>query len=501
MDNTTAKIYIDLTPFICESFASNKKIYKLIDSIYEKDHIEYYQLAKNNVWYNHEILTCQSIEKEILMKKALGIILECDSDKMLKIINKGWKQLYSLIKPKSIIKLSEVLKKTLPIQNINHLYKMTNDELNAYGTISIVLSRLLDKEIDVEDSAYKTIMNYYHKELKWADEGAYRFSYTSIPTDSKNKIKTLKERIYAEYNLNRYWISFTSTDVPEEINKYIQGFSFLFDVEKLSTSIIEEEVLSERDIEEILSSYFVVSGNLNKESAVKFLVAGHIIRALLRAYKNLKQQYFKNNKETLYLDLDTAKHEASVAKNEAKRLEDIIVQKNKEIESLQRQVKSEYSRAVAEYREKLKEAIIKTEDLEQQIIRLKSENEDLKTALFDSAEEITESFEPVDLAQYRGVIVGGHTNWHKRMKEILPPNWRFIHPDDRLDLSILPSADFVFFYTNYLSHAVFIPVIAEARKKDIPIGYLRRINDVECVIDIQKIISNQVKTKESHYKE
>jgi hypothetical protein len=76
---------IDLTPFLCEAFSSNPKIYKAIEEIYLQNRLAYYRLAKESSWYTHEILTCQSIEKEIVMKRALGILLEGDTEKLVVI--------------------------------------------------------------------------------------------------------------------------------------------------------------------------------------------------------------------------------------------------------------------------------------------------------------------------------------------------------------------------------------------------------------------------------
>jgi hypothetical protein len=91
---------IDLTPFLCEAFSSNPKIYKAIEEIYLQNRLAYYRLAKESSWYTHEILTCQSIEKEIVMKRALGILLEGDTEKILLIIKKGWKSIYNQTKSK-----------------------------------------------------------------------------------------------------------------------------------------------------------------------------------------------------------------------------------------------------------------------------------------------------------------------------------------------------------------------------------------------------------------
>jgi hypothetical protein len=96
---------------------------------------------------------------------------------------------------------------------------------------------------------------------------------------------------------------------------------------------------------------------------------------------------------------------------------------------------------------------------------------------------------PVDLREFKGIIIGGHENWHNRMKQLLPDTWRFVHPDDNIDTQAIFWADIIFFYVNYLSHAVFTKIYPEAKKNNIPIGYLKRINYQDCLEDIQRRLS------------
>lgn len=157
------------------------------------------------------------------------------------------------------------------------------------------------------------------------------------------------------------------------------------------------------------------------------------------------------------------------------------------LSSLQKQVKSEYGRAVSEFKNEIKEKEIDNSILRQELARSQIEVEELKKIAF-SQEEPEEVTEPVDLSEFKGVIVGGHENCHNRMKEILPDSWRFVHPDDNIDTQIIAGADIVFFYVNYLSHAVFSKIFPEAKKNNIQVGYLKSVNIQECLQEIQKML-------------
>ncbi len=112
------------------------------------------------------------------------------------------------------------------------------------------------------------------------------------------------------------------------MKRFSNGLAYLFDTEGLTSSIIEDQVMSEKDIEEIIAAYYVSSIDRTETEGAKFLAAGHIVKSLLRAYGQLKQQYFKANNETLYLEIDTCQQEAKEARLELKKQEWVINQKN-----------------------------------------------------------------------------------------------------------------------------------------------------------------------------
>ena len=179
---------IDLTPFLCEAFSSNPKIYKAIEEIYLQNRLAYYRLAKESSWYTHEILTCQSIEKEIVMKRALGILLEGDTEKILLIIKKGWKSIYNQVKSQQVVKFSEILYQMIPKTKTGQ-DRITNDELNSYAMVIIILAVLLEKDLDEEDDVYLIFINSCYERLQWADEGEYRFSLKSLTKEDKRKVR------------------------------------------------------------------------------------------------------------------------------------------------------------------------------------------------------------------------------------------------------------------------------------------------------------------------
>lgn len=74
-------------------------------------------------------------------------------------------------------------------------------------------------------------------------------------------------------------------------------------------------------------------------------------------------------------------------------------------------------------------------------------------------------------------IIGGHQNWHNKLKKIFP-EWTYIYMDEfkSVTTNMLEHHDFVFFYSDYLSHKSYNKCVAMLRENNIPFGYLHGVN-------------------------
>ena len=81
------------------------------------------------------------------------------------------------------------------------------------------------------------------------------------------------------------------------------------------------------------------------------------------------------------------------------------------------------------------------------------------------------------LLKQRIVLIGGHVNWTKKLRQIFP-DWVYIDPDTSGGLSdnIVVNADRVYFYTNYIKHTTYYRVINIIREKNISFGYIHSVN-------------------------
>lgn len=137
--------------------------------------------------------------------------------------------------------------------------------------------------------------------------------------------------------------------------------------------------------------------------------------------------------------------------------------------------------------------------------RLEEEAKDIRKQLEASKRELavlrnyvyklTESDNPITdktiesmketIAGYRIVIVGGHSNWLSKMKKEFP-DWIFINPEasGSTDVSVVDKADYVYFFTDTISHSKYHQFMNVIRERKINFGYIHGVNIEKNIRDI-----------------
>ncbi|MCD7717134.1 MAG: DUF2325 domain-containing protein [Lachnospiraceae bacterium] len=118
-------------------------------------------------------------------------------------------------------------------------------------------------------------------------------------------------------------------------------------------------------------------------------------------------------------------------------------------------------------------------DLRNQYDEACGELNSLREHVYRMTEEDTEP-EPQDFPQMEEtikdkniVIIGGHENWVNKLKNHFP-DWTFISTDISgvVAPAVLESADYIYFFTGYLSHAAYKKYIHLLRERDLSFGYI-----------------------------
>ena len=92
-----------------------------------------------------------------------------------------------------------------------------------------------------------------------------------------------------------------------------------------------------------------------------------------------------------------------------------------------------------------------------------------------------------DLRNKKITIIGGHGNWTRQLADRFP-EWDFIRPGISAvsDKNIVVNADWVYFFTDTISHGTYGKFIRIVRQKGIPFGYIHSTNIRSNIIQIWK---------------
>lgn len=63
------------------------------------------------------------------------------------------------------------------------------------------------------------------------------------------------------------------------------------------------------------------------------------------------------------------------------------------------------------------------------------------------------------------MIIGGHANWQRRLKQMFP-KWRFVATSDYLGKETVDGMDYIYFFTDFMSNALYNKFIRILRERD-----------------------------------
>ncbi len=156
-----------------------------------------------------------------------------------------------------------------------------------------------------------------------------------------------------------------------------------------------------------------------------------------------------------------------------------------EIERLKKKVKG----LEAEKKE-LWEDRKKVKSLEKKLSDIQKNNEDERAeliALRDFTYGLSEHFQEAKKASMqemiralknrRILIIGGHINWHNKIREVFPM-WKLVAPgaSQMINTKIFDGIEKVYFFTDCISHSTYQRYISELRSRKIRFGYLHQVN-------------------------
>ena len=465
-------ITLNIFPLVIESLSKNKKITRSINKLYDEYKYQAYKLTKEHWLYDKPLMNSGSLSQDILKRKILGLLaLKDENEKykeeitkeLLKILKQGFPYTYSYVERVYKVDFEDYLIKFK--NKFNKDNKVTKQGMGIDDTMVILpyIANLLNVEL-IQNDTLVEITNIFNlrSEFHLSEKGP-KIRLDNVPVLLKEKVNKLSVKLKS---LDAFPKSIF--DIPSVCIE--NPWEFIPDFEDLSIVDIGAEYrLSEKEVKELILSYLVTLVNgfdvpeeelnkqitnidldkLNMEEFTKYIYGAVYYRLLFKAYKDVKEIYFKNNKETLYIDFIQMQKQLEKRDNEIKRInslnetgQDLINKKQKEIDRL---------------KEELNQAKM-----------YKSELDGLRNLMFsmEQEEEIINE-EKIESLSDKGIFIGGHDNLQSKLKERLP-NFTFISTDQmNFDAKILDNYDKIYIYTGYLSHALYYKVVENINDQEL----------------------------------
>lgn len=474
---------INITPFLAFAVAiGGDRVRKAIDKIYKSNRYEFYKYAKESAFYNNTVITGGDIITEEYARKALGIFLyvfDKQDEKVLKqIINAIKKNKYYKIADNYAVNcdtwefesFAEFMNEKT---NGEFIDKIDTDLFNSISLIGLFLARTYGKEIK-ENEGFRRFMGMLH-DLETV--------YTKPNPVLKKDVlaKALMHKLFGTSKEERgyhVWRIWNVKHKPEELPG-VSSVGVLFNLQHLETSCLERDVkVTDKDVEAIFKAFeFFKRGPASAKDTDVLLIL-YYFTVLLKAYNQVKEEFFKNNKETMFAEIEAVEKEKEALRIEKNRLEEENKRLRSELKSIQNQTHTiqKLEQDIEKMKEQLKAEQAKNAELNalrEFIFSLKGEKEEAKE----------EEVKPVEI---KGVFVGGYDSLLSKLKPYLP-NFAFVPGDlKRFDESILDNAEVLVLHPEYLSHALYYFAVDEAKKRNIPILFVNGTNINKIVKKVEK---------------
>lgn len=227
----------------------------------------------------------------------------------------------------------------------------------------------------------------------------------------------------------------------------------------------------------------VVAEGTNRQYYESSLKKGIVPEARLNSSERIESIERDNNKESeidIIANSDSTEVENELLQ-EIERLRLILHKKDAQYEYLKRlyNEKENSSKQLVNLSEQYQTEHLELVELRRHLYMLSEE--DLEDQEYDLQETINR------LHDYKVTVIGGHSNWVQKLKGMLP-GWTFIKPQvsDVINEKNILNTDYVYFFTDFLSHSTYYRYMNVVRKNNLKFGYIHSVNTESNIIQFGK---------------
>lgn len=501
------------------ALGSEERCQEDIDKIYSQDENKYFYfynksgIGKTGLFDKFTIATSERIKKcyGIIMNEEVVRNTNQPSLVIQKLIKKGYKSVYTFHTHKRWSMLEEFIlwykEKNKGLENISGVYldycfyiliylsfrdektllpthtvKVVENHLSMFVTpTSIDIIRKLEKDPKNDTNGYKEMLD----RITFKNQNSTDVSFVFENIKLLEEIEILKEE------------SPSLTDIHEQLASMPFGritnvLNILMDMFGISSNILREVELGNERLELIAKYIFICknASGLTEREAEILLVTALVFYAISEEYKTLRNGYYEGLKTKLQ-EKELAEQKERT-ENERKLLQSLS-----DTESELKSVKLSLSNL--EESNKTKSSTIKKleKDNARIVMELEKAKENKKELQFlrnfyfrsqqEESKPLTQSISmdviKARLNTLKGVLVGGHPNLTKKLKEVLP-NYDFVSEAQGKgrNLTFIRNRDIVFFSAVHDNHSLYYKVMEEVEKSTAEITTLEKYQNLDLLL-------------------
>jgi hypothetical protein len=456
------------------SLARSNEMKKDIDKIYMSDKLRYYNAATSSSFINHIIVTQGTIEQEIYARKVLGILIEAETNniirsKIIKILRKHYSIIYNAVKKRN---KEELKNKYMKMDIITR-----NVEARFDAAIYLYFATYISSEV-VDQGFIISILN----DIEYFEFGNLINQNVQDELENyKSEIQEIKALIKREYGK-----VFNYKEILRHNNEYIRNLGEFLEDMFITNKLDINNIFQDSEfinIDKIILSYVRATKNKNPDVIIYSVISGIVIQLFINEYKNARNLYFESDGEVLNYELNNLKEKLNDIENENNNLKSKIEELNKEKLLYDKKLNYELNNINNINKLKIKAMEDKIKNLEVKLNKEKSLRLDLEY-LREYEFNLNNNFDNFDsnknledyITNKKIIIIGGDKEWRRRFR-IKYPEIRTLNGfNENFDISILNNSDYIFFYTKYMNHSTFHKAMNFIKFNQCKFGYIGKTN-------------------------
>ncbi|OPJ61907.1 hypothetical protein [Clostridium oryzae] len=453
----------------------NTLVYDQLNRLYNENKLKYYNIVMESSAAKHVLMKQSTLAEEVNGRKILAIVLAAEKDmelrsKLIKIMRKNYTIVYNSAK------------------------KLNNDELkNRYLKMDQV-TRSIEGKFDAAIYFYfaiycfPTSVDQMHILAIIKDVVEFN-SANPITVDFDKELNRYKDKINDIKSALRkkYGKIFSSMDAVCSDNKLVAEAAERFENLMISNKLDPKYIFRKIqfiDIDKIILS-FIKSGHNVEDYAdiMKNLVAGIYMQSLTNEYLNCRKMYFNDCQETIHFKLLDTMNRNDILTDENMRLNEKISFLETENKRINDELSEKDNKIIKAYKNEVAKLEARIKELEQAIEnerQYRIELNELREYAFQKNDEYIPKKSQIDIQMYLQkfsiIIIGGPKEWRRKIREKYPYLKTLNGFNENFELRILNNADYIFFYTGFMSHATYNRAINFVRNRQVNFGYIGKTN-------------------------